>query len=134
MRYELSGTVMQTLAIDLDPGEVVFSQSNCMCWMNDCIQMDTHTGGGFLAGLKRSFSGGTLFHHGFRRAGRRACRLRTAFPRGTIKPVLLGAGQSLICPQGDVPLRGKVGDPRLSPGPSASVPASSAARASSSSA
>ena len=61
MRYQLSGTVMQTVEIDLDAGESVYSQTSCMCWMDPSITMDTHTGGGLLAGLKRSFSGGTLF-------------------------------------------------------------------------
>lgn len=37
---------MQTLSMDLAPGEVVFSQTNSMCWMNDAIEMNTHTGGG----------------------------------------------------------------------------------------
>ena len=37
MKYELSGTVMQTVAVDLEPGEVMFSQTNCMCWMNDAV-------------------------------------------------------------------------------------------------
>jgi uncharacterized protein (AIM24 family) len=54
MRYQISGNVMQTVAIDLSPGETVYSQTNTMCWMNDAVTMDTHTGGGFLAGLKRS--------------------------------------------------------------------------------
>ena len=61
MRYEISGTIMQTVAIDLAPGETVYSQTNTMAWMNDAVQMDTHTGGGFLAGLKRSFGGGSFF-------------------------------------------------------------------------
>jgi uncharacterized protein (AIM24 family) len=30
MRYEISGTVMQTVAIDLAPGESVYSQTNTM--------------------------------------------------------------------------------------------------------
>ena len=51
MKYEISGTVMQTVAIDLEPGEQVYSQSNTMAWMNDAVVMDTHTGGGFLATL-----------------------------------------------------------------------------------
>ena len=58
MQYQISGTVMQTVAIDLSPGETVYSQTNTMAWMNDQVTMDTHTGGGFLAGLKRSFGGG----------------------------------------------------------------------------
>ena len=49
---------MQTLAIDLLPGEIVYSQTNCMCWMNDAIEMNTNTGGGFLAGVGRMFGGG----------------------------------------------------------------------------
>ena len=58
MKYELSGTVMLTVAIDLMPGEVIYSQTNSMCWMNDSIEMNTHTGGGIFAGLRRSFGGG----------------------------------------------------------------------------
>jgi hypothetical protein len=49
MKYAISGTVMQTVAIDLAPGEQIYSQTNSMAWMNDAIRMDTHTGGGLLA-------------------------------------------------------------------------------------
>ena len=45
MKYDISGTVMQTLSIHLDPGEVVVSQTHAMAWMTDAIDMDTHTGG-----------------------------------------------------------------------------------------
>ncbi len=51
MQYQISGTVMQTVAIDLSPGETVYSQTNTMAWMNDQVTIDTHTGGGFFAGL-----------------------------------------------------------------------------------
>jgi uncharacterized protein (TIGR00266 family) len=96
MHYELSGTVMQTVAIDLNPGETVFSQTNCMCWMNDAIEMNTHTGGGFLAGLKRSFGGGGFFITDFTARGPGHVAFAPRFP-GTIIPVQLGAGQALIC-------------------------------------
>ena len=49
MRHQISGTVMQTVAIDLDPGETVYSQTNTMAWMNDQVAMNTHTGGGLFA-------------------------------------------------------------------------------------
>ena len=81
MRYEISGTIMQTVAIDLAPGETVYSQTNTMAWMNDAVQMDTHTGGGFLAGLKRSFGGGSFFVTDFTAQRRRPCRLRAALSR-----------------------------------------------------
>ncbi|MBV1703720.1 MAG: TIGR00266 family protein [Hyphomicrobiales bacterium] len=96
MRYEVSGTVMQTVAIDLDPGEAVYSQTNSMAWMNDSIVMDTHTGGGFLAGLKRSFGGGSFFITDFTARGAGHVAFAPRFP-GAIIPAELGPGQSLIC-------------------------------------
>lgn len=96
MKYELSGTVMQTVSIDLDPGEIVYSQTNCMCWMNDSVEMNTHTGGGFFAGLKRSFGGGSFFITEFTSRGAGHVAFAPRFP-GTIMPVKLAAGQSLVC-------------------------------------
>src|ERR1700748_3104188 len=61
MRYDISGTVMQTVSIDLMRGETVYAQTHAMAWMTDGIVMDTHTGGGLFAGLKRAMSGGSLF-------------------------------------------------------------------------
>ena len=96
MRYTISGTVMQTVAIDLAPGETVFSQTNSMCWMNDAITMDTNTGGGFLAGLARTFAGGSFFITDFTANGDGHVAFAPRFP-GTIVPVALAPGQSLIC-------------------------------------
>jgi uncharacterized protein (TIGR00266 family) len=96
MRYTLSGTVMQTVGFDLDPGETVYSQSNCMCWMSDTIAMDTHTGGGLFAGIKRGFAGGTLFVTDFTARAPGHVAFAPRFP-GTIMPVQLAPGQSLLC-------------------------------------
>jgi uncharacterized protein (AIM24 family) len=88
MRYSLSGTVMQTLNIDLEPGETVYSQTSCMCWMTPDIEMDTNTGGGLFSGLMRSLSGGSFFvtHFTARQAGHVA--FAPHFP-GTILPIPL---------------------------------------------
>jgi uncharacterized protein (TIGR00266 family) len=97
MRYQVSGTIMQTVEIDLAPGETVYSQTNTMCWMNDAIEMDTHTGGGFLAGLKRSLGGGSFFVTHFKSVAEGAhVAFAPRFP-GTIMPVALAPGQSLVC-------------------------------------
>ena len=96
MKFEISGTVMQTVAIDLDPGEQIYSQTNTMAWMNDAIVMDTHTGGGFLAGLKRSLAGGSLFITDFTAQGPGHVAFAPRFP-GTIIAKTLAAGDSLIC-------------------------------------
>ena len=42
MRYEIHGTTMQTVAIDLSRGETIYSQTATMAWMNEAIRMDTH--------------------------------------------------------------------------------------------
>ena len=76
---------MQTLALDLAPGEVVYSQTNSMCWMNDAIEMDTHTGGGVLSGLMRSFTGGSFFITDFTSRGDGHIAFAPRFP-GTILP------------------------------------------------
>jgi len=96
MRYQINGNIMQTVAIDLEPGETVYSQTNTMCWMNDAVAMNTHTGGGFLAGLARSFGGGSFFVTDFTAQGPGHVAFAPRFP-GTILPALLHPGQSLIC-------------------------------------
>jgi uncharacterized protein (TIGR00266 family) len=96
MKYEISGTVMQTVSIDLDPGETIVSQTHQMAWMSDAITMDTHTGGGLFAGLKRAFSGGSFFITEYRAEGRGHVAFAPRFP-GQIIPVRLGPGQSIIC-------------------------------------
>ena len=96
MRFEISGTTMQTVAVDLVAGETLFSQTNCMAWMSDSIQMNTNTGGGLFAGIRRSLSGGSLFITEFtaRSAGHIAFAPR--FP-GTIIARKLAPHESLIC-------------------------------------
>ena len=96
MRYEISGTVMQTVAIDLDPGEALFSQTASMAWMDDGIEMDTHTGGGLFAGLARMMGGGGLFITEYRANGNGHVAFAPRFP-GQIVAMKLSAGQSLIC-------------------------------------
>src|SRR6202011_4857186 len=96
MRYEISGNIMQTVAIDLSPGETVYSQTNTMAWMNDAVQMDTHTGGGFFAGIKRSLGGGSFFITDFTATGNGHVAFAPRFP-GALVAAQLQAGQSLIC-------------------------------------
>ena len=51
MRYEVTGTTMQTVSIDLMQGESLYSQTAAMVWMRSSIRMDTHTGGGILGSI-----------------------------------------------------------------------------------
>ena len=96
MKYEVSGTVMQTVAIDLNQGETIYSQTSNMAWMSDSVKMSTNTGGGLFAGLKRSFSGGGLFITDFHAERDGHIAFAPRFP-GTIMPVELKPGESLVC-------------------------------------
>ena len=96
MRYEISGTTMQTVSIDLMPGEHMYSQTASMAWMSDGVRMDTHTGGGLFAGLKRAISGGGLFITEFIADSAGHVAFAPRFP-GQIVPIKLNPGQSLIC-------------------------------------
>jgi uncharacterized protein (TIGR00266 family) len=97
MKYDISGTVMQTVGVDLFPGETVYSQTATMCWMTDAVRMHTNTGGGLFAGLKRSMTGGSFFVTDYTAEGQGGhVAFAPRFP-GTIKARSLGAGESLIC-------------------------------------
>ncbi len=96
MRYDISGTTMQTVQVDLVRGERLYSQTATMAWMSDGIRMDTHTGGGLFAGLKRAVSGGGLFITEFLADDDGYVAFAPRFP-GQIVAVQLVTGQSLIC-------------------------------------
>jgi uncharacterized protein (TIGR00266 family) len=88
---------MQTVSIDLSPGETVYSQTASMSWMNDAVRMQTNTGGGLFAGLKRSLTGGSFFVTDFTAQGPGAhVAFAPRFP-GNILVKTLAAGESLIC-------------------------------------
>ena len=97
MRFEVSGTVMQTVGVDLNPGETIYSQTATMAWMTDGVRMHTNTGGGFFAGLARSFTGGSFFITDFTAEGGLGhVAFAPRFP-GTILARTLRPGESLIC-------------------------------------
>ncbi|MFI4975746.1 MAG: TIGR00266 family protein [Caulobacterales bacterium] len=97
MRYEISGTVMQTVGLDLSAGETIYSQTATMAWMSDGVRMHTNTGGGLFAGLKRSLTGGSFFVTDFTvESGAGHVAFAPRFP-GTIMARTLGPGEALIC-------------------------------------
>ena len=98
MQHQIHGTTFRHWKLILQPGEMVFSQTHQMAWMDDGITMDTNTGGGMLKGLMRSASGGSLFVTHF--SAQSDCPSLVAFcPRfpGTIIARQLAPGETLIC-------------------------------------
>ncbi len=96
MRYDITGTTMQTVSVDLERGERLFSQTASMAWMSDGIRMETHTGGGLWAGLKRAMGGGGLFITEFTADTAGHIAFAPRFP-GQIIGAKLDAGDTLIC-------------------------------------
>jgi len=96
MKSSINGQVMQTVSIDLEKGETVYSQTSTMCWMNEDVTMGTKASGGILAGIGRALSGSTFFVTDFTSTGQGHVAFAPRFP-GTIIEKKLTADNSLIC-------------------------------------
>jgi uncharacterized protein (TIGR00266 family) len=97
LRYRIMGTTLQALTLELPPGQEIFSEGGGMGWMSGNVQMQTNMQGGLFGGLKRMFSGESLFVVTFQSQGGTGVVGFTAELPGKIIPVYLGNGQSIIC-------------------------------------
>ena len=106
--YEIFGTDMQYVEVELDPGEAAVGEAGAMMYMQDGIEMDTVFGdgsqqGGFFGKLmgdgKRLLTGESLFTTVFHNEGQGKKRVAFAAPfPGRIIPVHLAEiGGTLIC-------------------------------------
>lgn len=107
--YEIFGSEMQYVEVELDPGEAAVGEAGVMMYMQDGIQMDTVFGdgsqqqGGFMGKLlgagKRLLTGESLFTTVFHNEGSGKRRVAFAAPYpGKIIPVHLSdVGGTLIC-------------------------------------
>jgi uncharacterized protein (TIGR00266 family) len=95
-QFHILGTVQQTLALNLQPGQTIYSDTGALSWMTAAITMKTTSGGGLGGMLKRAASGATAFIIDFAAAGGPGqVAFTTDFP-GKILPVELESGQSVI--------------------------------------
>lgn len=102
MDYQIVGTTMQAVIIQLEPGQTLFSETGGMAWMSGNVVMNTNAGGGGGLGgmiggmLKRAVSGESLFIVDYTvQGGRGLVSFASEFP-GKIIPLHLGPGQSMI--------------------------------------
>lgn len=94
--YRIDGTLMQVVTVQLEPGEVIYSESGGMSWMSGNVEMRTHSGGGLGKMLKRAVAGESLFITDFFvNNGRGVVSFASEFP-GKVLPFDLKAGESLI--------------------------------------
>ena len=97
--YRIHGDDLQMVEIFLDPGEGVRAETGTMTFMEDGIEMQTTTGGGFLKGLTRALAGESFFITTFvNRSNRRASVAFAAPYPGKIIPIdLREEGGAFIC-------------------------------------
>lgn len=98
--YELIGSDLQIVEIELDPGESVRAETGAMCYMEDDVQMQTGTGGGIFSGLKRMVTGDGFFITSFSStasSGKRRVAFAAPYP-GKIVPLDLSRhGGTMLC-------------------------------------
>ncbi len=61
MKYEILGTTMQHLVIDLEQGEELWAETGKFLFSSHNVIMDTKAKGGIWKSLKRAFSGESFF-------------------------------------------------------------------------
>ncbi|MDX9952857.1 MAG: TIGR00266 family protein [Anaerolineae bacterium] len=96
MRYEVHGTVMQSVDVYLTRGESVYTESGGMAWMAGPIEMKTDTKGGVLAGLGRKLAGESFFMTTYTCQGDQGLIVFTPESPGKVLPLELQAGQVII--------------------------------------
>jgi len=97
--YKIYGDDMQTVEIELDPGEAVRAEAGAMMFMEDGIEMQTSTDGGVFKGLKRMFTGESFFitsflHNG---VGKKHVAFAAPYPGKIIPLDLTTLGGNFIC-------------------------------------
>ncbi len=96
IQYQIIGTSLQAVVIQLGPGQQVFSERGGMSWMSSNIDMQTNMEGGLFGAAKRMFTGESLFMVTFTAQGNGLVGFSAELP-GKIVPIHLAAGQQIIC-------------------------------------
>lgn len=95
--YWVMGTVMQSLSLQINPGQYYYSESGALSWMSDAVKMETNLGGkGIMGALSRAVTGESLFVVNFSAERENQMITFSADFPGKIIPVHLGQGQSMI--------------------------------------
>jgi uncharacterized protein (TIGR00266 family) len=97
--YQIYGSDLQLVEIELDPGEGVRAEVGTMTYMEQGIEMQTTTSGGLFAGFKRMLTGEGFFISTFANGGKTKSRVGFAAPYpGKIVPLDLGQlGGKFFC-------------------------------------
>ncbi|GAA0701053.1 TIGR00266 family protein [Marinobacterium maritimum] len=107
--YEILGSEMQLVEVELDPGETVIAEAGAMTYMEEDISFDTRMGDGsnpdeglmgklFSAG-KRVFTGESIFttHFSNNGSGKRRVAFAAPYPGNIVPLNMAELGEKVIC-------------------------------------
>ncbi|MCD6145398.1 MAG: TIGR00266 family protein [Methanosarcinales archaeon] len=89
MKYEITGDNLQIVTIHLGEGEMVYAEAGAMNHMSANMRMEAKMKGGLLGGIKRKFSGESLFLTEFTTTGSSGYVAFAGNVPGRIKPIEL---------------------------------------------
>jgi len=96
MQFEITGSAMQTLLVDLDAGEAMYTERGGMAWLKN-VDMDTGAKGGLMKGLGRMMSGESLFMTTYTaKQGGGKIAFAPEAP-GSVLSMSLNQGQAMLC-------------------------------------
>ena len=97
--YKIFGDDLQLVEIELDPNEGVQAEVGTMTYMEDGIEMQTSTGAGFLAGVKRVVTGESFFITTFinKKQGKRHVAFAAPYPGKIVAFDLDSFGGEVLC-------------------------------------
>lgn len=96
MEYQITGESMPSLEVKLKQNEAVYTESGGMAWMIGDIEMKTEGKGGVGAMFGRALSGESMFLTTYTCLGANGSITFTPESPGTILPVELKVGESII--------------------------------------
>jgi uncharacterized protein (TIGR00266 family) len=96
MKYDLQGTTMPILNIEINEAETIVSESGRLIYMTDNVKMDTKMEGGFWSAIKRKFAGESFFLVNFiGQKGKGIVSFGSEFP-GKIIPLQMKNEETMI--------------------------------------
>jgi uncharacterized protein (TIGR00266 family) len=98
-QYQIVGNDLQAVVCNLTPGEKVIAEAGHLLSMSDGIDLNTSTGGGFMAGLKRAFGGSSFFVNELEARAAGQCTFASPSP-GHVQEIDVSQTRGWLCQPG----------------------------------
>ena len=96
MRYNILGEPLSVVICDVNPGEIIFTESGSMSWMSPNMKMETTSNGGIGKAIGRMFAGEKLFMNKYTAVGGPGqIAFAASFP-GSIRPLQITPDRPMI--------------------------------------